>query len=84
MSLGQANTAVYLRDTKKVFQDGHDWTGRVDNLEQAIAHAQEAVDAAPPDHLKRVAYLNDLGYSFGDRYGRTGSIDDLAQAITHA
>jgi tetratricopeptide (TPR) repeat protein len=84
MSLGQANAAVYLQDTEKTFPDQQDRTGRVSDLQHAIAHAQESVKATPLDHPKRAMYLNSLGQRLGDRYGRTGSMDDLEQAIAHA
>jgi len=41
------------------------------DLEQAIAHAQEAVTATPLGHPDRASRLNNLGVSFGDRYRLT-------------
>src|SRR5204862_200408 len=53
----------------------------MDDLEEAIQVAREAVDAAPQDHPDRTAQLNNLGIRLGDRYSRTGAMDDLEEAI---
>jgi tetratricopeptide (TPR) repeat protein len=65
-------------------EDGHDQTGNIDDLEQAIAHAQEAVQATPLDHPDRAGRLNNLGNRFWDRYSQKGRMDDLERAIAYA
>src|SRR5436190_1902559 len=53
----------------------------MDDLEEAIQGAREAVDATPRDHPDRAGRLNNLGIRLGDRYSRTGAMDDLEEAI---
>jgi tetratricopeptide (TPR) repeat protein len=84
MPFGQANTALYFQSMERGSKDGHDQAGSIDGLEQAIAHAQEAVQATPLDHPNRAGRLNNLGNRFWDRYSRTGSMDDLGRAIAYA
>lgn len=72
MPLGQVNTALYFQSMERESKDGHDQTGSMDDLERAITHAQEAVQATPLDHPDRAIYLFNLGNRFRERYSRIG------------
>lgn len=56
----------------------------MDDLKQAIKHAQEAFNATPLDHPDRAVYLNSLGLWLSDRYSHTENVNDLEQAIAYA
>jgi tetratricopeptide (TPR) repeat protein len=53
----------------------------MEDLEQAIRRAREAVEATPNYHPNRAACLNSLGNVLGWRYERTGAMEDLEQAL---
>jgi hypothetical protein len=53
----------------------------MDDLEQTITYAQEAVVALPLEHPDRAAYLNNLGSRFWDRYNRTGDNKDQQRSL---
>jgi CHAT domain-containing protein len=53
----------------------------MDDLEQAIALSQAAVDQAPDGFPGRPSLLHNLGTSLRDWYTRTGDLDALEQAI---
>lgn len=72
MPLGQVNTALYFQSMERESKDGHDQTGSMDDLERAITHAQEAVQATPLDHPDRAIYLFNLGNRVRERYSRIG------------
>jgi tetratricopeptide (TPR) repeat protein len=54
------------------------------DLETAIQHSREALDATPADHPDRPHRLESLGNGYQDRYRRTGAIADLETAIQHS
>jgi tetratricopeptide (TPR) repeat protein len=56
-------------------------TGNMEDLEAAIAEAQETVAVTPLDNLSRASNLNNLGGLLYSRYTRTGNADDLEQAL---
>src|SRR2546421_12778568 len=51
--------------------------GRMEDLEEAIRRAEEAVAATPDDHPELAGRLNILGINLGCRFKRTGRIEDL-------
>ncbi|KAH0556259.1 hypothetical protein GP486_005813 [Trichoglossum hirsutum] len=53
----------------------------MEDLEEAIRVAQQAVDATPEDHPDLAAWLNALGNKLRRRYERTGKMEDLKEAI---
>jgi tetratricopeptide (TPR) repeat protein len=59
-------------------------TGRMEDLEEAIRKAEQALDAAPKDYLDLEAMQNNLGNKLGFRFERTGRIEDLKEAIRKA
>lgn len=53
----------------------------IDDLNQAIIAAEQAVACTPTDHPNHVLYLNYLCQTFRNRFELEGGIDDLNQAI---
>ena len=53
----------------------------MDDLEEAIRLARQAVDTTPGDHPNLAAYLSNLGTKLSHQYKRTGKIDNLEEAI---
>lgn len=56
-------------------------TEKMEDLEEAIKRAQEAVAATPDDHPNQAPMLNNLGNMLGLRFDRTGKMENLEQAI---
>ncbi|KAF9639218.1 hypothetical protein BFW01_g11024 [Lasiodiplodia theobromae] len=53
----------------------------IDELDQAIEAASQAVEATPHDHPDRAACLNNLGSLFGMRFDRMGQMADLESSL---
>ena len=53
----------------------------MEDLEEAIRVARQAVDVTPKNHPNLAAMLNNLGTKLGRRYKRMGKIKDLKKAI---
>jgi hypothetical protein len=53
----------------------------MEDLEEAILVARQAVDVTPKDHPDLAGRLNNLGNKLGRRYKRTGKMEDLEEAI---
>src|SRR2546421_9846945 len=58
--------------------------GEMEDLEEAIRKAEEAVKATPEDHPDLAGRLNNLGNKLERRYERTGKMEDLEEAIRKA
>ncbi|RYP68863.1 hypothetical protein DL770_008369 [Monosporascus sp. CRB-9-2] len=56
----------------------------MNDLQEAIKVARQAVEATPKDSAYLAERLNNLGNLLGDRFGRTGAMDDLQEAINIA
>jgi tetratricopeptide (TPR) repeat protein len=56
-------------------------SGRIDDLNRALAGWEQAVKLTPPDSSDRSALLNNLGAGLRSRYARTGRLEDLEAAI---
>jgi CHAT domain-containing protein len=56
-------------------------SGRLTDLDRALALWQDAVRRTPADAPDRAGYLNNLGTGLRDRYTRTGRGEDLDAAI---
>ena len=56
-------------------------TGKMEDLEEAIRVARQAVDVTPEDHPDLAGRLNNLGLKLQRRYERTGKMEDLEEAI---
>jgi hypothetical protein len=56
-------------------------TSSVEDLEETISRAEQAVDAMPEGHLNLAACLSNLSNKLGSRYKLTGNIEDLEEAI---
>jgi len=56
-------------------------TGKMEDLEEAIQVARQAVDVTPEDHPDLAERLNNLGNRLESRYERTGKVEDLEEAI---
>jgi hypothetical protein len=54
------------------------------DLEEAIKAAQQAVDSTPVDRPGRAGRLNNLGNNLCSRYERTGQMQGLEEAIKAA
>jgi len=67
-----------LNDSGGIFLHRYWARGRVDDLNQALACWQQAVQRTPPDSPDLPALLNNLGLGLRDRYARTGELADLA------
>lgn len=52
----------------------------MEDLERAINRAEEAVAAAPLDHLDRACTLGNLSSYFYSRYNRLGRAEDIEHA----
>ena len=59
----------------------HEHTGKMEDLEEAIRVARQAVDVTPEGHPDLAAMLNNLGNKLGRRYERTGKMEGLEEAI---
>jgi len=53
----------------------------MDDLEEAIRMARQAIDITPKDHPDLAAWLNNLGNKLESRYERTGKIEDPEESI---
>ncbi|RPA89051.1 hypothetical protein L873DRAFT_1796342 [Choiromyces venosus 120613-1] len=60
-----------------------EWRGDLDNLQQAIKHAEDALAAIPHDRPDRAARCNNLGQMLLQRFERIGDVEDLQQAIKY-
>jgi len=56
----------------------------MDDLNQAVDAAGQAVAATPQGHPDRAAILSNIGSQLSRRFGRTGAIDDLNHAVNIA
>ena len=56
----------------------------MEDLEEAIRVARQAVDVTPKNHSNLAAWLNNLGNKLGRRYECTGKMEDLEEAIQMA
>jgi len=54
----------------------------MDDLEEAITAARQAVESTPSDHPARAGWLSNLGSKLKSRYKRTGQMADLEGAST--
>lgn len=59
----------------------HERTGKIEDLEEAIRVARQAVEITPEDHPDLAGRLNNLGTKLSRRYDRTRKMDDLEEAI---
>ncbi|MEW5873064.1 MAG: tetratricopeptide repeat protein, partial [Chloroflexota bacterium] len=80
---GSPDLPMYLNNLGNGLSDRYARTGELADLEQAIAHGQQAVALTPPGSPDLPMYLNNLGNGLRDRYARTGELADLEQAIAH-
>jgi hypothetical protein len=55
--------------------------GEMNDLEEAIWTAQQAVELTPADHPDRATHLNNIGVFLQRRYERRGEIRDLEESI---
>jgi hypothetical protein len=62
----------------------YEWTGEMQDLEEAIRVARLAVESTPEDHPDRAGKLNSLGNKLESQYDRTGEMQDLEEAIQEA
>ena len=53
----------------------------MEDLEEALRVARQAVDVTPKDHLDLATMLNNLGTKLESRYERTGKMEDLEEAL---
>ena len=53
----------------------------MEDLEEAILVARQAVDVTPKDHPDLAGWLNNLGTKLESRYERTGEMEDLKEAL---
>ena len=56
-------------------------TGKLQDLDVAIALSAAELNLTPQAHPNRAMILSILGYQFGRRYTRTGNMRDLMAAI---
>ena len=56
-------------------------SGRLEDLDAAIAAYEQALAATPPDSPDRPRYLNNLGNGLRARSARSGRLEDLDAAI---
>ncbi|KAH0430361.1 hypothetical protein CcaCcLH18_07873 [Colletotrichum camelliae] len=70
-----------LNDTAKRFYDRYTCTNALDDLENAIRVARQAVQATQDDHPDRAAFLNNLGVKLSSKCLDTGSMEDLEEAV---
>jgi tetratricopeptide (TPR) repeat protein len=73
-----------MNDASKTLYYRYMARGNAADLDAAIAHAQAAVAATPPDSPDLPGRRNNLGNSLSARYGCTGQVADLDAAIAHA
>ena len=73
---------MYLNNLGNGLRDRYAHTGRLENLEQAIAAFQQALAQTASDAPDRPGRLNNLGNGLRDRYGRTGRLEDLKQSAS--
>jgi tetratricopeptide (TPR) repeat protein len=57
--------------------------GRIDDLEEAIAHFHDALALHPPGHQDHSASLNNLGNAISTRFQQLGQMEDLEEAIKY-
>ena len=68
---------MYLNNLGNGLHDRYARSGRLDDLDAAIAAWQQALDTTPPDSPARPGYLNNLGNGLSDRYTHSGRGEDL-------
>jgi len=56
----------------------------MEDLEDSIRRAQQAVNITPQDHPDLAMYLNNLGYKLETRFEKTGRMEDLEESIRRA
>lgn len=70
-----------LNKLSTFFGDRHSQTGCMEDLQQAITYAKDALSATPGDHPKRAGHLYTLGLCFADKYRLTGDEDDDERSV---
>lgn len=63
------------------FSKKSEWTGAVDDFEQAIQASEAAVAASPPNHPSQATRLVILGDTLHTRFLQLGDLNDLENAI---
>jgi hypothetical protein len=58
-----------------------EWNGRMEDLEEAIWRAEQAVTATPYNHPNLAGKLSNLGNMLVRRFERSGLLADLEEAI---
>ena len=66
---------------RRLYRKKFDQTGNIQDLEDAIKYAREALNKTPSNHLMLATMLSDLGSQLSDRYDRMGNMQDLEDAI---
>ena len=78
---GHSDLAGRFNNLGSNLQRQYEREGSIEDLENAIRVARQAVDVTPEDHPDLAAILNSLGVTLGRRYERTGKMEDLEEAI---
>ncbi|KAH0563243.1 hypothetical protein GP486_002188 [Trichoglossum hirsutum] len=81
---GNEAYAGRLNNLGVMLESRYERTGKMEDLEEAILIARQAVDAVdvtPEDHPDLAGRLNNLGNKLESRYERTGKMEDLEEAI---
>ncbi|KAJ5151471.1 Tetratricopeptide-like helical [Penicillium canariense] len=76
--------ASHLNNLANMLSARYDRTGNSDDLQNAVRHAQRAVDTTPEDHPGLPSWLNTLAINLLTRYNRAGDLNDLQNAVRHA
>jgi len=77
---GSPDLPSRLNNLASGLRDRYARTGNLQDLEQAIAHWQEAVHLTPEGAPDLPSRLNNLALGLSDRYARTGNLQDLEEA----
>jgi tetratricopeptide (TPR) repeat protein len=81
---GHLDLARSLCDLGTMLSSRYRYTGKLEDLEDAITHTQRAVGMTPNNHPDMLGMLNNLGGMRFQQYQRTGRMEDLEASITNA